>query len=281
MPVAFAAPRVNVIVNKELPAPSEGPLKSTAGREVYSPPPTQAMSRVGGGVEPTAFSTRLLGGTAGSEIPMGSRPMPMLPSGSGGTAPATVAPVAPPVVPVGPGASPTTEWASLPLPAVAAPPAALASRGLVSMGEMSISRAEFDALRGQVNTMQQAIGQALEAYKSGLSQVASRVDQLTQEVGQAIALSSNASNSLQVLAKNAGKSITDVSSQLAALNQAVLALARGATETFTPRSIKVPVATPSIQQMPSTVGNKFPTGHDESLTGKQGTPGARLAFYRR
>lgn len=268
MPNAFAAPRVNVVA--ELPAPRESGLMKVAGRASLAPAPNEAMSRVAGGQMPTALNQRLLGGTAGTAIPMGgSAPMPVLPAGTGGTAPSTVAPVAPPVVPVVQAAAPTREVASLPVPAA------------ISPAFPGVQLAEFNALKAQVNAMQAAIGGALEPLKNGLAAVASRVDQLSQEVGQSIALSTNASDSLQVLAKNASNALSDISSKVAALNQAVLALARGETSTFTPRSIKVPVATPSVAAMPSTVGNRFPTGVEESLTGHQGTPRAKLAFYRR
>lgn len=165
------------------------------------------------------------------------------------------------------------------------------SENLVSMapiaravppGLQGVSRAEFQAHIAQNESAFKQLSNLIGKLQSQIASLADSVQGQNTASSQALSIATQVGDSLQTLATNASKAMSTLSDQVDAQNQALIALARGATETFTPRRIVVPKVPPSKQRMPTTVDSSGrPVGVDGNLNAQQGTPGSRVAGYRR
>lgn len=280
--VRFAAPMVNVVGPPgPAPMPAAPALMTktlpSAGRELDYLAKMKAM-RTAGGEGPLMTVAPF----ERPQVPMTSMPVATMP---------TVAPIAPSkVIPSGPivSTAPISPVVAPDMERIHLPARDVRQRASFPVPQMTaptfqgVSRAEFDAHVAANADAFAKIANAIGGIQDQISRLAEQVSQLNVGVGQAMGTATAVGDSLQTLATNASMTMTKISDQVDAQNQALIALARGTTETFTPRRIVVPKVPPSHQQMPTTVDTSGrPVGVDETLRANQGTPASNVAGFRR
>ncbi len=268
----FSAPSVNVIgpaggtsLAARVPRPTEGGLMNVAGRTVRPHDNTTMYNVAGAAGAPTNvvqsdevnFITRqgLTSAPVGRDL---ARLMPRRGSG--------VAMMAPPIVQVASGSS---QVARAGLSTGGAP-----GTGAASAGDVAALAASHQALSG-------TLAGILQSMAGQIATMATQIQALTTGTGQAMSLAQAAAAQINSLGQNVSTMLDAMGSQLDAQNTAIAALARGSTETFTPRNIVVPIGSPNVQVMASTDQSMGPVGVAGQLTTGGGMPNANVAGYSR
>lgn len=221
-------------------------------------------------------------------------------------APSSVAMMAPPVVPVGTGsvqgpvnpvvaaainaaaqqqsAALANSWGvqqTLPVTPQWLTTTGYATQAAPPMQLAGPSQADFQALQSTVANLQGQLSNILGSLQTQVAALTDRVAQIASNNDATLSMASSAHDAVQVLGQNVQTALASVNSQLAQENSAVLALARGATGTYTPRQITVPAVPPAKVGILSTAGSTGPTGVDGSLNADQDALKSKLAGWWR
>lgn len=261
----MSAGRASMTVNTTIPLPTtvgaSSPPRQAGAVATVAPqvipvgpaapflPPTLPTGN-GGHIAPNVLPT------AGNQ---GMTPMNALPVPPGSAGPSTS--MGPGVTAPGGLMSTLLRSAGLPLGASPVPGSLLTPPSAPpQVVQVGVSQSDFNALAALVKQTQDALTSSVGALNDAITNLSNRIGDLVGQVGQASSLAMNAQDAASTLAGQANAALSQLSSQVDSQNQALLALARGATETFTPRKIIVPKATGAQQTTPSTVDTSPPSG---------------------
>jgi hypothetical protein len=250
------------------PHPTVSPPMN-AGRALPTINTTTSMpTTVGGSSPPRQAGATMM--VAPQVIPVGpAAPMlpRTLPTGAGGQILPNVLPTsgnqgmtplnALPVPPSGPP--------GLNFPLGVSPPGGMLSSPTMVQSGVSVS--DFNALAQQVKATQDALSSSVSALNAAIGNLSNQIASFNGQLGQAVSLAGAAGDAANQLAAQTNNAISSLSQQVDSQNQALLALARGATETFTPRKIIVPKPTAATQMTPSTVDSSTPSTQMQGFRG--------------